>query len=170
MTCLIARYSKGQMKIQQMAFVLVALMIFFGMIALIYFSIEIKTLRGDAESLQKEEAKELVRKLASTPEFAWVSQKCAYCIDLDKVMMLKSRGSYKGFWNLDFLRIEKVFPQSQGECERATYPNCNTITILDKENYGSPYTAYVSLCHWEQEKGGYTKCELGRIHASGKIK
>ena len=164
----IASSTKAQMKIQQMAFVLVALMIFFGMVALIYFSVQMRSLRGDVKSLQEEEAKELVRKLASTPEFSWSSQNCPYCVDFDKAMVLSSRASYKGFWNLNYLKIEKVYPALQGECDRANYPDCSTITLINKENPGSPFTSYIALCHWEQEKGGYTKCELGKIHASGK--
>lgn len=162
------RNLRGQLKIQQMAFVLVALVVFFGIVALFYFSFTLSNLRGDVSSLQEEEAKELVRKLASSPEFSFSSQ-CTNCIDLDKIMALNSRQSYKEFWNLDFLQIERIYPESQKkECEKSIYPDCNTITIISKEKFGSPKTAFVSLCRWEQQKGGYIKCELGRIYASGK--
>ncbi len=166
---LIASFSKrAQLKIQQMAFVLVAIIIFFAIVALLYFSISLSNLRRSASSLQEQEASELVRKLASTPEFLTATD-CSNCIDLDKVLLLKSRQSYKEFWNLDYLKIEKLYPKNeQLECEKSNYPDCSTITIIPNEEFGSPKTAYVSLCRFEQAQGGYTKCELGIIYASGK--
>ncbi len=156
-------YSKAQLKIQQMAFVLVALMILFGIIALLYSSITLRSLAQEASSLNEEEAKEVVRMLSSTSEF--ISSNCENCIDLDKVLLLKYRKAYQDFWNLDFLRIEKLYPESsEKECDLSNYPDCSTITLINKENFGSPSTAFVSLCRWE----GYQKCELGRIYASGK--
>jgi hypothetical protein len=62
---------KGQMKIQQMAFVLMAIVIFFALVSLFYFSIRIRSLQKSALSLREEEAKELIRKLAVTPEFSF---------------------------------------------------------------------------------------------------
>ena len=167
---LIASSSKrAQLKIQQMAFVLVAIIIFFAIVALLYFSISLSNLRKSASSLQEQEASELVRKLASTPEFSFTATDCSNCIDLDKLLLLKSRQSYKEFWNLDFLKIEKLYPKTEKlECEKANYPDCNEITIIDKKEFGSPQKAFVSLCRWEQAKGGYTKCGLGGIYASGK--
>jgi hypothetical protein len=160
--------SRGQMKIQQMAFVLVALMVFFAMVALFYFSFSLGSLEKGAQSLQQDEAKELVRKMASTSEFAFTSKDCSNCIDMVKVLVLKDRGSYEDFWNLDFLQIKKVHPSSNEiECEKSNYPDCNTITIIPNEEIGSPPSAFVSLCSWEQSQE-FFKCELGRILASGK--
>ena len=160
---------KAQVKIQQMAFVLVALLIFFAIVALFYFSIASKGLKQSASSLREDEAKELIRKLSSSPEFSFTASTCANCIDLDKALLMKYRQSYQEFFNLDFLQIEKLYPESKKiECDKTNYPDCNTITIVDSKEIGTPKTAFVSLCRWEQEKGGYFKCELGRIYASGK--
>jgi len=167
MTTYLANYSKGQMKIQQMAFALVAMMIFFGIVALFYFSIKLNSLKSDAQSLQEQEAKELVRKIASSPEFSWTSTDCSNCIDLDKVSALKSRKSYSEFWNLDFLQVEMVYPLFSGECDKSNYPQCGKITIINNENHGLELRAFVSVCRWEQDKGGYAKCGLGRISAAG---
>tara|TARA_Y100000310_G_scaffold337711_1_gene425482 strand:- start:1655 stop:2164 length:510 start_codon:yes stop_codon:yes gene_type:complete len=158
---------KGQIKIQQMAFVLVALMIFFVLVGLVYFTYRISDLRGEAESLGDEEAQELVRKLSGTAEFAYTEEDCANCIDLDKVLVLKDRQTYRDFWDLDYLKIKRVYPIMEGECEKGNYPNCGTITVIDKENFGTPSEAFVALCRFEKSNGGYTKCELGRIYASG---
>lgn len=162
-----ANYSKtGQMKIQEMAFVLVAIMIFFGLVALIFFSIRVSNLRESAGELREDEAKQLVRKLASTPEFSF--RNCQVCIDFDKVLELKGKKDYQGFWNLDYLAVELVYPDKNGECNKSNYPECRSITIINKTQFGTAPDAFVSLCRWEQEKKGYFKCELGRIYASGK--
>lgn len=158
-----ASYSKGQLKVQQMAFVLVALAILFGMVLLLYFSITLRSMGKEALELNREEAGELVKSIASSAEFGLSD--CPNCVDLDKLMLLKYRNSYKEFWNLDYLRIDKIYPiANEKECELSNYPECSTITLIKKE-VGSPSSAFVSLCRWERE---YRKCELGRIYASGK--
>ena len=123
MKILIAGYSKGQIKIQQMAFVLVALMIFLALVALIYISFRVENIKGDVEDLGDQEAKELARKLSGTPEFSFTAEDCSNCIDLDKVLILKERKTYKDFWNLDYLQVERVYPHGNGDCKKENYPN-----------------------------------------------
>jgi len=92
-------YSRGQLKIQQMAFVLVALIILFSMASLVYFSIKYSNLKNDVESLREQNVIESVRKLSGTAEFSWTaSGDCSSCIDLDKVLVLKDMDSYENFW------------------------------------------------------------------------
>ena len=162
----IVNSSKGQMKIQQMAFVLVALMIFFAIVSLFYFSIRVQVLREDVETLREEDVIETVRKMSGAPEFAWTSAgDCASCIDLDKVLMLKNRTSYNGFWrNIAFLQIVKIYPSSgEGkECTRENYPDCDTITLVDENKNLRGHKAFVALCRYEEVKK-YNKCELGKI-------
>ena len=156
------------MKIQQMAFVLVAMMIFFAMISLVYLSIRTTGLKKEVVSLREDEARELVRKMSGTPEFSW-KEDCATCIDLDKVFALKERQAYKGFWNLDYLAVSLIYPEKEGECTKTNYPDCRTITIINETGeIGIPFGAFVSICRWVSEGGGYEKCELGKIFASGK--
>ena len=160
---------KGQIKIQQMAFVLVALMIFFGLVSLIYFRLRVSNIEDSAINLKEEEAKELVKKLSGSAEFAFTSEDCSNCIDFDKALILSERKSYEGFWNLEYLEIQRVYPESEGICDRRNYPECNNLKIIDKEEYtGEIVGSFVSLCRWESGKGeGYYKCEIGKILASG---
>lgn len=163
--------AKGQMKIQEMAFVLITIIIFFAMVALVYFSIRLSGLKEDVTALREESAKELSRKLADIPEFSWTATTCSGCIDLDKVLVMRDRPAYRGFWDLDYLMVETVYPNKTNvECTRANYPNCNKITLINNTKYfGSPSTAFVSLCRIEPSKGGYVKCEMGKIHAASKV-
>ena len=115
---------------------------------------------------REQAAKEIVRKLSDIPEFAWAD--CSGCIDADKVLMLKERTAYRDLWDLDYLAIEKVYPNvTKRECNVANYPDCTTITIVDNTDFGSPTSAFVALCRFDPE-GDRTKCELGKIYASAK--
>src|SRR3989344_366257 len=105
----IVRYSKGQMKIQEMAFVLVAIFIFFALVALLYFSIRLSGLRQSAQMSNDDQAREMVKKIASMPEFS--SPECDSCIDLDKALIVKNKVVYNNFWELDYLKIERVYPK-----------------------------------------------------------
>ena len=163
----IVKSSKGQMKIQEMAFVLVAIVIFFALVALFYVSIRVSSLKQDATRLNDESAKEVVKSISSLPEFS--SHECDNCIDLDKAIIIKNEKAYQNFWNLDYLKIERVYPNDGTvECTEVNYPNCTTITIKSSKEIGTPNWAFVALCRHEASDGGYSKCELGRIYASGK--
>lgn len=171
MEILAVNYSKGQMKIQEMAFMLVALAIFFSLVAIIYFSISGANLRITAQNLQEEEAKEMVRKLAGSSELAFTSSSdCNSCVDFDKALILKEiyLESYSGLWNFDYLMIEKISPDNSGEeCTRFNYPDCGKITLIGKtENFGATSQAFVALARWDESTQRY-KYEFGRIHVSG---
>jgi hypothetical protein len=164
MNSLTVNYSKGQMKIQQMAFVLVALMIFFAIALLIFFMIRYSSLKEGVQDLREDDAREIVRKISAMPEFSFNQEDCSSCIDADKVLVLKNRTSYKDFWNIGYLQIEKIYPEAEGECNRFNYPNCKTVTVISGENFGTASSAFVSLCRWEERE--YFKCELGRVYAA----
>lgn len=162
-----ASYSKtGQVKMQQMAFVLVAIIIFFALVALIYLSIAFGGLEKNAGELRNKEAKELVKKLAGSAEL--FVEGCSNCVDFDKAVILKERASYKGFWNLGYFAIEITYPESQPiECSKANYDECNKITLIDNAEPGNVNSAFVSVCRIENSNGAYRKCEIGKIYASG---
>ena len=158
---------KGQMKIQEMAFVLLAIIIFFAMVSLVYLSMRLTGIREDVGFQREQAARELVRKLSDIPEFSWSA--CSGCVDADKVLALKSRRSYEGLWDVDYLMVEKIYPNStKRECNSANYPDCTTITIINNtKQIGTPTSAFIALCRFDSSLD-YTKCELGRIYASAK--
>lgn len=162
--------SRGQLKIQEMAFVLVALLVFFALVSLFYFSVRLSNLKENAVLQRADEAQQLIRKIAATPEFSWDSCSSAICIDLDKALLLKERQAYKNFWNLEHLSIVVLYPAEQGECTRFNYPNCGTITLVNKSAaYGSDIGAFVSLCRQELSDGeSYSKCVIGKVYAAGR--
>ena len=82
---------KAQMKIQQMAFMLIAITLFFVLVGLFIVSAAFSGLKDKAKQLEEQEAITLVSKLANSPEFscgtAYGGQK-VNCIDLDKLIPL----------------------------------------------------------------------------------
>ncbi len=159
-----SRVKRGQFKIQQMVFIIVAIIILFGIVSVFFVSIRFGSLRGDVEDLRKEAVLTQVRKIAGTPEFSWIaSDDCSSCIDLDKIFLLKERNSYKGFWSdISLLRISRVYPIYDGvECTTQSYPRCNQITLVNSGEFEA-YESFVSLCRFDDSLG-QNKCELGKI-------
>lgn len=164
--------SKAQIKMQEMAFVLIALMVFFALITLFYLAFKMQSLRDIAGNIREQEAQALVRKLASTPELRWGG--CSGCLDLDKAIVLKERfdknKSLEQLWDLEYLELETIYPEKENKmCTFGNYPNCNKLILLKRtDNYGKAYSTFVSLCRWDYE-GNYEKCELGKIYAAGRL-
>ena len=160
--------SKAQMQIQQLAFVLVALVIFVGIVALFFISTSISRLSSEARGLESEAAEELARHLSSLPEFSWGAPRCAHCIDLDKVFVLREqlRGDYKGLLPMRYVAIERLYPpHTKRVCTSLNYPDCSTIELVGNNSVnGTSRGAFVSICHYE---GGGTICELGKVYITG---
>jgi hypothetical protein len=163
---MIKQNKKAQLKIQQMAFVLVAMIVFFALVSLVYFSIRVNVLKKQVVNLEDEKAKQIVQRLSSIPELKWEND-CSSCIDLDKAMILKNRTVYKDFFGLDYLAFEILYPsRTDRECTTGNYPDCKWIT-LSKSGDFIDTTSYASLCRFDQSTSS-EKCELGLVHAAGK--
>src|SRR3990172_1188529 len=155
------------MKIQQMAFMLIAVTLFLILAGLFIIVIRFSGVRESAEALDEKNTLLLVSKLADSPEFACgniFGEPMSNCIDTDKVMALKRRlGDYDGFWGVDGIEIHKIYPVGTNEeCTLDNYPECGKITLLDAEE-GTGKENFVSLCRKESGDFIYNKCELGRI-------
>ena len=61
---------KAQMKIQQTAFMLLAITIFFVLVGLFVLMFKMGSMQDTAEILERDNAMSLVSKLANSPEFA----------------------------------------------------------------------------------------------------
>ncbi|MDP3881786.1 MAG: hypothetical protein Q8Q31_02815 [Nanoarchaeota archaeon] len=174
---LAVRYSKAQLKIQEMAFVIVAIIIFFFIAGIFVLNLWGTGLKKDVEMQRVEKAGEIALKIADSPELSWSSSSslCENCIDLDKALSMKemiSQGSnYKDFWRSDIsaIRIVLIHPKKTGECTKFNYPECGTITLFNKSEDFQYFGSYVSVCRYDEKKGGYFKCELGKIEVSPRL-
>jgi len=158
----------GQLKIQQMAFMLMAITLFFALVGMFFLTIQVSNIRESASVLEEKNALLLVTKLANSPEFSCGNSfgiAGISCVDSDKVMALKNNiEKYKDFWGTSSIEIRKIYPVSQRvECTSSSYPNCNIIKI-NSEEISSEYSNFVSLCRKESMNGEtYDKCELAKL-------
>ena len=160
-----------------MAFMLVALMVFFAMVAIVYFTIVFARVQDTADDLREEEAKELARQMAATPELMFSRQASPFSasIDFDKARLLAQHESFKEkYWNLEYLMIEKIYPEpTHNLCTMDTYPDCRELVIIDNTggSLTGTQTAPVAIVWWDETllsgpaRPGDYRFELGRIHA-----
>ena len=158
------------MKIQQMAFMLMAITIFFVLVGMFILIFSLSGVRESAEELEQRNAMLLVTKLSNSPEFACGSSfgnNKVNCIDADKAMVLKdSISKYLGFWGsgIGNIIIRKSTSDTNEECTRSNYPNCDVINLFSKEISGFPAENFVTLCiKGAAERGVYNKCEIAKL-------
>jgi hypothetical protein len=161
---------KGQMKIQQMAFMLIGVTLFFVLAGLFLLTIYLSSIRQGANDLNEENAKRVVTSLADSPEFSCenaFSSIGTSCIDFDKVMILKKNiGKYNEFWNVAEIKINKIYPKENAmECTESTYPKCNSLVVYSKNVNKGPFQSnFVSLCRKDYIGNEvYDKCEMAQL-------
>jgi hypothetical protein len=169
--------NKGQVKIQQMAFVLIAVTILFVLFGLFFLSISFSNIKKTANSLNEENAMLLVSKLANSPEFSCGNSfgtGRTNCIDFDKIMALKDEvGKYSNFWGVAKIEIRKIYPSTGNVlCDANNYPNCDIVKLLDRNvNSQSANSNFVALCRKEANQNSiYDKCEMAILMISAEDK
>jgi hypothetical protein len=169
---------KGQLKIQEMAFMLVAVVLFFVLIGLFVMSIVFTGLEDEATRLAEEKTLAAVTSLADTPELSCIAAK-SNCIDGDKLISLinLNNSAYDKFWPFSSLRVIKLngFGKEDNElikCTYANYPDCELFEIYDKEVDNERVVgSFVALCRkdFENERT-FDKCEVAKIIAGTEFK
>jgi len=158
---------KGQMKIQQMVFMLIAVTLFLVLAGLFFLLIVFSGTKESAALLEEENALLLVSKLANSPEFScgdvFFGTTKTNCIDSDKVMALKDNiNLYPGFWGVDGIKIKKIYPENVEVCDFENYPSCGEINLFS--NQGTGVSNFVALCRKENIEGQiYDKCDMAEI-------
>jgi hypothetical protein len=144
---------KAQLKIQETAFMLLALAFLFVLIFIFYSNIQVKQLYSEKNKLQSEKAITLLQKLSAMPEFSCMK---GNCIDFDKVIAMKNVSGYDSLWKgLSSIRI------------RTLYPNATLITIYEKGRKDITYSAYFPLCRTMYQDGYvWQDCDLAKLLVS----
>ncbi len=165
---------KAQMKIQQMAFMIVAVVVLLVMVGMFVLNIRHANLKQTASELNKQNAVLLASKIANSPEFscgtAYGIQR-SNCVDFDKVMIVKNNlWKYEDFWGISNLEIMIIHDDFRGRdgitpCTMENYPNCNNIVLIDKPISGNDISSFVTICR--KENLGHSEpeelCRLGKI-------
>lgn len=141
---------KAQMKIQQMAFMLIALTLFFVLAGLFVFTIFFSNLKTSANIIEQENAILLVSKLSNSPEFSCENAfggNRLNCVDADKAMALKENANkYSQFWGVEGIEIRKIYDGNSNECTEQNYPECGSITVLSPKSGGTGISNFAALC------------------------
>ncbi|MEM3091746.1 MAG: hypothetical protein QXX55_01865 [Candidatus Pacearchaeota archaeon] len=160
---------KGQIKIQQMAFMLIAVTLFFTLVGMFFFMIVSSNLKESGKLLEEKNTILLVSKLANSPEFSCENafrETKQNCIDADKIMALKTNiDRYYNFWGVSGIEIKKIYPTgNNAECTSENYPNCDHIKIIPKTSGGTGISSFVSLCRADNINNLISdKCELAKL-------
>jgi len=159
---------KAQLKIQQTAFMLMAITLFFVLVGIFVIGFKLSRIRNSAENLKEQNTLLLVSKIANSPEFSCGIdfESHSNCIDFDKVMALKKNiNEYENFWGIDGLEIRKIDSEIKIDCDSSNYPDCNTLILIPNPKTGGIYTgSFVSLCRKAGFSGfNYDKCEVAKV-------
>jgi len=160
----------GQFKIQQMAFMLMGVVLFFILVGVFWLALKSSSLKKSAAGFEQEQAIALALSLADSPELA--CSEGGQCIDFYKAMVLKNTRITEGLWPISSIDIRRVYPRTGNlgqpvECTVGNYPNCDIISIKNSnpKNGNAASSSFVKLCRLEKNYEGYVyqKCELGEI-------
>ena len=163
---------KGQMKIQQMAFMLVAVFFFFILVGLFFLGIQFKDVKGGFAQLQKEQAISSLRVIADMSELNYDSSD-SMTIDEDKLRIMSGNfgEDYSSFWPVASVEVYKIYP-SFSEIKECPGADCNYYKLYDNgQSNVKTYSTYISICKSEKE-GGYVyddRCEVGKLVVGVKI-
>ncbi len=173
---------KGQMKIQQMAFMLLAVTLFFVLAGMFFLITQMGAFKKSATEQEGKNTENLVTAISNAAEFSCQNafdNSGTNCIDLDKVMALKismerdiaeDKNRYEKYWgkNIESIEIRKIYPAEETVlCTTQNYPNCNTLRLYSSEVSGTYYENYVAICRKASEEGNiYDKCELAYLMIS----
>ena len=157
---------KAQFKIQQMAFMLLAVVLFFILVGLFWVVLQSRNLQQQASSLEEEQAIWLAEFLSGSSEFSCSRDLGSYCVDTDKIIILKNQEEYDDFWPVSYVKVRKIDGLPEKSCNIANYPDCNIFNVYsgDEVETGGEVGSFVALCRYEKY-GDYPikVCELGKI-------
>jgi len=155
---------RGQMKIMQMAFMIVAVLIFFVMVGLFFLVISISGVREGAEELAREEAISFLGGLAGLSEFSYDSDE-SYSVDRDKLrVMMGFSDYYEEFWPVASIEVYDLYPGAD-ELIECPGEGCNHYLIYDSGQVDvEKYSSYVSICSRVRESSTvYDECSVGKL-------
>jgi hypothetical protein len=158
----------AQLKIQQTAFMLVFLTIFFAMVGILFVSFYMNSIRQNVNVLNENKAIILSQFLYQSSEFS-CSNSDLYCIDSDRLLFFNLT-KYNDLFPVTYIKVQKVNLEPEKKCTLGNYPNCNTFEFKFQEANTS-YASFVVLCRQESnEQGPYRECSLARFFVGYEVK
>jgi len=166
---------KSQMRIQQMAFMILAVFFFFTLVGLFLLQVFLGEMRTSAQEREREQVLNILESFSQLPEFS-CSERSSFCIDEDKIFVMKIEEInqlYSEFWPISSIRIFKIGGNfsTLKECPSL---GCNYYKVYEnpEQTQQMEYSSYVSICKKikDSQEYVYNFCELGKISIGMKIK
>ena len=162
---------RGQMKIQQMAVMIVAVFFFFVLVGLFFLGIMFKDVKGSAGDLQRAQAISSLSVIADMPELNYDSS-WSMSLDEDKLRIMSGDFGevYDLFWPVASVEVYRVYPRFD-EVKECPGVGCNHYGIYDSgQSNVKTYSTYVAICEKVRESGStYDDCEVGKLVVGIKI-
>jgi len=156
---------KGQMKIMQMAFMIVAVFFFFVLVGLFFLRVQYNDVSTSAAQLQKDQAISSLKVIADMPELNFDSSE-PLTLDGDKLRIMSGGfgDEYDSFLPVASLEVYKVYPKFD-EVNQCPGLDCNYYKLYDNgQTNTKTYSTYVSICSKVNEEFTYyDKCEIGKV-------
>jgi hypothetical protein len=173
---LVPKFSKGQLKIQEMAFMLVAIVLFFVLAGLFVLSIIFSNLTESANTIAETRTVSALTHLSDSPELRCTGSR-PNCVDADKLIVMVGNEQYERYWPFSSLRVIRshAFNKSGADmisCSLENYPDCDMFEIYDKNvAQEGIVVSYIALCRKERENEfTYDHCEIARLAGGTKIR
>jgi hypothetical protein len=157
---------KADMQIQQMAFMIIAVFIFFGLVGLFFINIQVSKIGSNAASLQRDQAISSIQVIADMPELSFSAVE-TMTLDEDKIRIMSGEfgKDYELLWPVAYVGVRKIYPKPERPI-KCPAENCNYYEIYnssEQESYEIQST-FVSICSKRKEgKSIYNKCEIGKL-------
>ena len=165
----VGRGKVGQMKIQQMAFMLVAVFFFFALVGLFFIRFELKDIDAGADELNKVAAISSLEVIASMPELRYDGCEVELCLDEDKLKVMAGM-DYSRFWPVASVRVYKIYPRPD-EFKKCPGGDCNYYEVWDNgQSNLRGYPTFVSVCKKVSDGGYiYERCDIAILEVGMKI-
>lgn len=164
----------AQFKIQQMAFMIIAVFIFFTLVGLFFLQLSLGGIKSSAQQLEREQMIASLISLTGLPEVS-CSDKTSNCVDEDKIYILGDEAYnqiYKDFWPIAEIRVYRINSNFSDYGEiKCPQSNCNYYEVYDSgQKAVQRQSTYVSICRTSRkDKSVFQECELGLLSIGMKI-
>ena len=160
---------KGQFKIQQMAFMILAIFFFFILVGIFFIGWQYASAKKGFATLQEEKALSALKVIADSTELNCDSSE-DWCIDKDKLVAFgENSGLYYDYWSVASIEVLMVFPNpNEGEPILCPLEGCDYYVLYDSgQRNRRTYSAYVNVC--EDIDRSHEICELAKLVLGVKI-
>lgn len=157
--------TKAQMKIQQMAFMIVGVIFFFILVGMFFIWWQYGDIKSSYELGKEEQAISSLGIIADMGELNCGNGR-SFCVDEDKLVVM-SNIDYGGVWPVESVEVYKIYPSFSEKivCVGVSSEGCNYYPVYDSGQQSvKKYSTFVSICKKLKENGVvYEKCEIGKL-------